>query len=109
MLYQLEINVKAAGMQSGAHHGQENSDAINIRKRGGIMGEKSLNLEQKCCFDDGSSYHCRILKAKECDGCKFRKTKSQFNADAAKAKKLNQKSGRKPPEGIYTPKVKEIF
>lgn len=49
----------------------------------------------KCKFDVWPGY-CTILTEKECDGCKFYKTKKEFNEGLERANEILAKKGLVP-------------
>lgn len=45
------------------------------------------------CHFYKSEYYCTALAVKKCDGCTFRKTEEEFNADVEHAKEILKAKG----------------
>ena len=52
-------------------------------------------MVEKCCFDI-SFRSCACLTHKSCSGCKFKKTRAEFEEDRRKAAELLQSKGLEP-------------
>lgn len=56
-------------------------------------------MNDKCYFDRGKNY-CTALTAKECDGCKFRKTEKEYFEGLTNAERILEEKGLKSFEHI---------